>query len=234
MPGHAKSAIIVFVCLMTVMSILPPALFGGVRGGAWKFVAEYQTLIAGAMAVAAALLTIRQMRATDRMQIANHERQINIATLPTKLAISKLMGSLPRALKHCSEKASEFLDLCDDQGREPIWNQKANFALGMSIYGYRHVLTSFNDIRFAACAPYFTADLDGEISEFTQWVETLNLTLPEDAAFIAKLFHSDDRPEWFADIMIPVLSDLAASTENLNIALEQWSGLMLDIPPPVL
>lgn len=67
------------------------------------------------MAVGAAWLTIRQMQATDRLQIAHHQQQVNIATLPSHLAILRLMGVLPKALRNCSNKAFEFVSLCEGE-----------------------------------------------------------------------------------------------------------------------
>jgi len=90
--------------------------------------------------------------ATDRLQIAHHQQQVNIAMLPSHLAILRLMGVLPKALRNCSDKAFEFVSLCEGEFGEPVWDRKANFALGICIVGYRHVADSFTHSRFTSCS----------------------------------------------------------------------------------
>ncbi len=204
----------------------------GPHGGAlWRFVSEYQTLITGTMAVGAARLTIRQMQATDRLQIAHHQQQMNIATLPSHLAI--LMGVLAKALRNCSDKALEFVCLCDGEFGEPAWDRKANFSLGMCIVGYRHLGDSFTHSWFTACSSLFSPDVDHEVMQVIQWLDLLNGMLPEDKTFILRY---STRPDGLSGIRTwnPILSDLAATTQNLNASLAHWSKAMLGNEAPII
>ncbi|WP_166478452.1 hypothetical protein [Rhizobium leguminosarum] len=73
------------------MATLPPVAFGGQSGALATFIKEYQTLITGIVAVVAAYVTVRQMRATDVEAQRRHEETSQLMIRADKLRIERML-----------------------------------------------------------------------------------------------------------------------------------------------
>lgn len=86
-----------------------------------EFIEDYQTLITGIAAVAAAVMTIREMRKSDEQARKNHEQMLEATMFPELKKIDTFVGSIETAcslaaqgVKACNEIANKISDECDD------------------------------------------------------------------------------------------------------------------------
>ncbi|MGO1161711.1 hypothetical protein ACTOV4_07105 [Brucella sp. C7-11G] len=93
-----NKSVIEFVILFFVVAVLLPTIIGNRNNHAWTtWIYDYQTLIAGTLAIGAAVFTIRQMQATDAAQAKQHRELIELQLFQQQVAIQQA-GDLIRAL----------------------------------------------------------------------------------------------------------------------------------------
>ncbi len=101
--GHAREAIIIFLALMIAMMLLPPAIIGGKTDSVGLFIFNYQTLLTGALAVAAAFATVRKMGQLDRMQAVRHQQTVDLAVRSDKMRLERAINPQLDDLKAAAE-----------------------------------------------------------------------------------------------------------------------------------
>ncbi|MGW9946965.1 hypothetical protein J2W92_002302 [Rhizobium leguminosarum] len=225
MSDHARRATIVALILIAVMSLLPPAMIGGQRGAIWKFFYDFQNLLAGLAAIAAAGLTVWQMRRSDAQQWARHQREMNASTLRDRLAVLRLDAILSPQLEGFKSACTAF-DIPIETGfEEPIWTAATRSSLFRAAYackGYRGQETS---VRIATCAHLFTPEMDRSISLFETWTKGIVDYLPDDAE-LARLLGPGGRPDWYEPYIGMALRGLGEGALEYRDALDDW-GLEL-------
>ncbi|MGO7870580.1 hypothetical protein AB9F42_33645 [Rhizobium leguminosarum] len=79
MSTHTRGALLACLAVVTFMTLVPPAAFGGPPQPLWIFLEKFQTLITGIAAVFAAYATVRQMQVTDQAAQARHDEILRTA-----------------------------------------------------------------------------------------------------------------------------------------------------------
>nr|WP_272212376.1 hypothetical protein [Marinicella sp. W31]MDC2878290.1 hypothetical protein [Marinicella sp. W31] len=80
------------------------ALFSREIGGLNRFVFDYQTLVSGTLAIFAAVLTVNQMRMSDRQAKERHRELADLQIRPYRLKVERL----------CQPALQDLLILCGD------------------------------------------------------------------------------------------------------------------------
>ncbi|MGR9345869.1 hypothetical protein ACU8NW_14795 [Rhizobium leguminosarum] len=226
MSEHAKRATIVALILIAVMSLLPPAMIGGQRGAVWKFFYDFQNLLAGLAAIAAAGITVRQMRSSERQQWERHKLELNISTQRDRMAILRLEAILLPQLQAIENACTSFDFPAVTGEEEPIWTKETRSNLFRAAYAckrYRHPEVG---LKVASCAHLFTPEMDKSIGAFNLWTELIVDNVPDDSE-LYRLLQDGGRPEWFSTLLAVPLNVLGQEAIDFRVALHRWREELL-------
>ncbi|WP_429813615.1 hypothetical protein [Ensifer sp. B1-9] len=150
----AIAAILVVIALL----VFPPIfgerpVFADRTGGdpMWNFVYDFQTLITGALAVFAAVATIREMRISDAKQERRHHEQRLDANRGKLRAAANLLEFLPVAL------TSQIITLRVYTESENPFNNALEITHAQIVV--EAVVAVLNDERVNACREFFPSEV---------------------------------------------------------------------------
>ncbi|MGO7686593.1 hypothetical protein ACC696_18305 [Rhizobium ruizarguesonis] len=227
MSEHAKRATIVALILIAVMSLLPPAMIGGQRGAVWKFFFDFQNLLAGLAAIAAAGITVRQMRSSERQQWERLKRELNVSTVRDRMAVLRLEAILIPQIEAIQKACSAF-DLTPFTGfEEPVWTKETCSSLFQAAYACKRYTSPETNARIAPCTHLFTPEMDKSVGALSLWTETALSCLPDDAK-LRQLLKDGDRPEWYSPVIGMSLNALHGAVLEFRTALHSWRAEILD------
>jgi hypothetical protein len=118
MGRETRAAIFAFGILVVGMSVIPPVLFGGQPtataqdlGDPWvSFIFNYQTLIAGVLAVGAAYATVRQMQRSDIRSDERHEELVRFGLRADKIKVERFLTPQFSHLERCFAEVARLND----------------------------------------------------------------------------------------------------------------------------
>ncbi|TAT74815.1 hypothetical protein ELH50_30300 (plasmid) [Rhizobium ruizarguesonis] len=178
MSQNARNAIVVAVAVTAFMAVLPPALIGGAKGNAWKFVADYQTLITGVAAVLAAYATIRQMERTDARSEQRHRELIELSLRADKLKIARLYDPQSRDLADYIEQLSDIrefiINLHGSSEMDYAALESVEKPIFNAIYGLEEILERpvWNE-----ASPLFDGPMTSQLAELRANIHQMRVTL---------------------------------------------------------
>jgi hypothetical protein len=106
--GWTLTRVIIAGSMLTFVCLLLPAIFGG-RDDVWgQFIYDYQSLIAGMLAVFAAAIAVSQSAVAEASQERRHREQMFLSQRRDLFAISRMANDLTLRLNYVAERSREF------------------------------------------------------------------------------------------------------------------------------
>ncbi|CDZ55756.1 hypothetical protein [Neorhizobium galegae] len=226
MSANSRNAVLVCLGLVIFMTIIPPAMLGSTEGRAWRFIYDYQTLIAGSLAVASAFATIFEMRRSMVQQAQQHQTQLNISTLPSRLAVGRFMASIQPELRNCATHVDSFIAeaMLASAGE---WTQATNTKLIGCVMTIQRVADVLKSRQSELGSPLFTARLEENIKIIMASFDLFQIVVPEDQQRIVMIYGDSARPDWLDPVIFPLFEDITAQCNHLADEFEQWAITML-------
>lgn len=219
MQAHHKGAFGVAFGIAIFTAILPPKLVGGSNGAFWQFVYDYQSLLSGALAVAAAYATIRQMRKSDELSLKKHQELLWASIYKDSFAVERFRRKLEPAIDRLISTLIQ-MDERDNALEEHAVDQqfKQYFRTAcMQIDGLSGYLA---DSDTESAKPMFNLDVAESLSTVTTVCKIVLEELPSrDVIFSDRLF--DHRASYRYDQKV-TFGLLLEQLSNLKEALAHW------------
>lgn len=109
-------------------------IFAAPDGGTfWNRLAQFDGLIAGALAIFAAFITVRQMRSTDRDSERRHDEIMALSLRPNRLAINRAVTPQVPELWELHEKLRTYGDTILESREDVVWKHHYVFKDGVKL-----------------------------------------------------------------------------------------------------
>ncbi|MEB3047365.1 hypothetical protein [Rhizobium mulingense] len=214
--------------LLVVAALVLPAAFGEPRAPTGKggdvvrnFLFDFQTLITGILAILAARWTVRQMRDSDRLQQARHERELHVTQMPRKLAALRLAHSVPRQLREGVAQIEQLLDLVPEGAFEPDWTPDAQLKAKFAIYRAHALHRLVNSRAVTDARDFFDPIVEESLEQASDWLKLITDVVSE--GFFMEEITPGRRPRWFPEGLGAVLADLTPLCDSLADELDRWA-----------
>jgi hypothetical protein len=176
---------------------------------------DYQAFVAGLLAIVAALLTVRQMRRTDRRTDLRHREQLVVSTLPDRLAIIRMRELLLPRLHGSVELIRNYISGLPSQSPDDLTH--GHMANGARVLHY--VLGSTAELlAYAGKSPgarFFGPIQERLLDECIGWI---------DACLSAHRQDGWSGGETFEPVAVVLLLDAATGLEDLAQSIDYWSA----------
>jgi hypothetical protein len=147
---------------------------GGSCSNWYTFIKDFQTLISGIFAIAAAYIAVYQMRDSDTQASLRHMELVEIETRPAKLMIEKAVRQLRPSLSRLIMAADQDLSTAD-AGLDRVWDQE---QIGYYTTGMTSVCSFFRTATLASVSDA-KKELSAEIEEkLNDCVSRAEMVLP--------------------------------------------------------
>ncbi|WP_156034898.1 hypothetical protein [Pseudorhizobium marinum] len=185
--------------------------------------AKFNGLIAGALAIFAAYITVRAMRRTDAEQERRHRREMrqllrnDVARVErlidiTPLQLNRFLATIPNV-----ELTNEF---------EPLWTPANSRTLAHAMFTAKKAAEFFTNSLISDCEHLFDATLTIIVGDCREWADQVLLVMPETGE-IAALFNPTEKPEWANQFLMVCLSQFSDISRDFAVAVETWGRAIL-------
>lgn len=189
-----------------------------------RFIYDFQGLISGMLAVAAAWWTISTMHNV-------HKEQIFVATKANVVRVKRFVGVIVPALGRYRQTIYNFEQRVPQGAFEPKWDHETRKTLLYAIFAINKVQVTLSDPVLEECVPLFDVDTTNALRELRTWVTGLleRFTGIADPFVIASDLDDSIRPTWYTDYMYVFLADLRGSIDTFIDAANRWSETELSM-----
>lgn len=188
---------------------------------------RYQTLIAGVLAVLAAVITVLQMRKSEEAQEIRHQQALNASTFypskDIKFVAEQLSGELKKSVLSITR-------LQENLSRAPH-----NWSSINTIYYFEAArgVDNFNANFRELVTSKFRTLIDSEIITRGNFVLYFGMLLvkviPSEAyAKPDGMFSQHDRPDWLTNDYIDGMTQVLLSIDSFLILVQKWETRTLD------
>lgn len=229
--GWTLTRVIIAGSVLTFACLLLPAIFGG-RADVWgKFIYDYQSLIAGMLAVFAAAIAVSQSARAEASQERRHRQQIYLSQRRDLFAISRLTNDLTLRLSYVAERSREF----------------ARFELPNSVDGWsRDARTTYLSLLRSASRLFdrleaigdlerglFDAELEVSFVLYRRQLEELLRNFPNRANDFPEQYpNSNHAPETYDQGIRAQCLGLEPDTRDFSRQLQRWRDMIEAIYQP--
>ncbi|MCT7662248.1 hypothetical protein [Shinella kummerowiae] len=224
---HQKR-IIIGACWTVVAGLLLPAIFGG-REDLWgRFIFEYQTLLAGILAVFAAAVAVSQSVATDANQERRHRQQLMASQRRDNLAAGRVSIHLMFVLMALRTLANAFSKEVIPRSASEGWSLDARTAYVELLRGISYTYDELERISpddrllFDPRMMVATANFSDELGEIL-------VNFPDRAKGFPDLYlMSDHAPARFDESIRESCLALLPKTAEFMAEVQRWHNFMFN------
>ncbi|WP_422371321.1 hypothetical protein [Hoeflea sp.] len=187
---------------------------------------EWETLVAGSMAVFAAFYTVQQMQNSERLADSRHNKSLFVQTLPVRLKIERVRDRWPRRLRRFARVTDELLTAANDAKLDQGASQETRAKY------FRIVFNSVRDFGWTEAngmpEDMLTPELDNAVADFRSWLDMLGDVFPREISLPqVGLEPTHDSAVTVNGITAAILGDASTKAEELAEAIDRWSEQML-------
>ncbi len=180
--------------LVAFTALIVPTAFGDIAKDGWvKYIYNYQTLLTGILAVAAAFVTVRQMRASDALSEQRHRQLIRFQVRNDRMAIERIKLWLPNMLNIASRAADKFLQ----RPRDDPWSDERKYALLEAVVALDRLTTDLVGPRTQPSAYLFSPIVHTEINAIAGFLEIALKKAPRTTTGAINAAESFAETNWF-------------------------------------
>jgi hypothetical protein len=209
--------------VVVVAAIVLPVIFGAPAefndrsgGDAWRNVIyDFQTLITGALAVAAALGTIYQMRASDALQERRHREIRHDARKGDEFAVGRLRAFLPKAAREHVITFRAYSSAEDPLGNAIEWHH-AKFEA-------ERFRGELQDSRLTSCLHLLPPEIFQALEDCRRDVETMLRIAQSRAENDLSQPHAMERDNMFDELAVDTMCKLEIDADRLADLIDQWA-----------
>lgn len=208
--------------MVLIIGTWGPAILGDRNDPWWKFVYEFQTLIAGTLAVFAAYLSIAQMRFSEESQELRHRELVEKSENPTRLLVDRevrLKLTLLSGIKKNIEKISTQI-VNDDLDMD--------ITLRNITITFQRVLLLVGDHNTTQIRTLYNANLHLCMSHLYERKQEFEDIVSDTSNVRNKMSHSTDAPHKYAisDLVKHCVVQAAYIREDIDIIDAEFTALL--------
>lgn len=205
-------------------------IFGAPEGGSfYERLEKFDGLIAGALAIFAAYVTVRAMRESDDKQEKRHRREMALATRHDNAKVLRLVAAVPSHLRQTAVAIDRFAAALPAGQLEPEWNAENRANAGYAVYQTKQISGLLGKSTIVDCEPLFSPAVAFHLQTVQSWLSVIDQIAPLGRSGLVELFTvpNNSRPDWFQLELVPPLLDLAQMLLEFADELERWANDML-------
>ena len=191
------------------------------------FIERYQTLIAGALAVLAAVITVAQMRESEEAQEIRHQQTLNASTFypskDIKFVAEQLSGELSKSARSISNLQENLL-------REPhSWRSVNTIYYFEVARGIDSFNTNFRELVTSKFRPLIDSEIIARANLVLYFGMLIVKVIPSEAyAKPEGMFSQHDRPDWLTNDYIDGMREIKVSINDFLELVQKWEAKTLD------
>lgn len=211
--ARIKDAIIVALLLALLVTLMPQTIVLNDRSFVGHFLKDYQTLIAGFMAVGAAWWTVKRMQRDDENAYIRHQETIKEGRKKDKLAVARFNTAVLTQLGYVRGAVTKFIQERGERQNSDAWTGDDLKNLRNCLMAASLAESVFQDKSIDECRHLFTPNFVGAFGLYKIMVESVLKIPPEDKRTMGAIAEADgfELSSWgrAADFRIGHLSDAA-------------------------
>lgn len=222
-PKDIFSLAVIPLCVTLILLIM-----GNHQFSVWMFfVFRYQSLIAGILAVAAAVLTVWQMRKSEVAQDVRHQQTLNASTFYPSKDIKYVAEQLSVELKKSVRSIHHFQN---NMNRKPDSWQATNtiyyFEAARGIDGFN---INYSKLIKSKFRPLIDSDIIAKADIILYFGMKFSKVIPTEAEVKhVNMFSQHDRPVWLTDNYVTGMGEMLNLIKSFLDLVVAWETRNLD------
>lgn len=223
------SRLITLAVVVGVTATFLPALFGdppnadGGGGDTWRrFIYDFQTLITGYAAIAAAFWTVAQMRTSDALQERRHQQLLELTIRPERKTALRTRSWLVPKFSHFRGRYAEAAHLMT-KGQDSAWSQEEAGKVLTAFIAAKQVTAALASERMKDVQEQFPDKLSVQLDSMQLWCAMFDFhvraSITDLMALIAARAGSGD---WYNPNCAGFLGAIAGCSETLESLIDSW------------